>query len=61
LFIEELDAIFSELPRNTPVTLRNRLEETYKDAIFLITGSRPKFRERATGGRNPQRRLPGTN
>jgi hypothetical protein len=60
-FIEELNAIFSDLPRNTPVTLRNRLENTYRDAVFLATGTRPNFKQPTKGGRNPQRRLPGTN
>jgi hypothetical protein len=59
-FIEELNAIFSDLPRNTPVTLRSRLENTYRDAVFLATGARPTFRKPTTGGTNPQRRLPGT-
>lgn len=59
-FIEELNQIFGDLPRNTPVELRNRLETDYLNAIWLVTGKRPTFRPRNNGGRNPQRKLPGT-
>lgn len=58
-FLESINEIFGDLPRNAPVELRNRLENDYRDAIWLVTGNRPIFNPKNNGGRNPQRKIPG--
>ena len=60
-FVNTLNEIFSQLPRNAPVSTRVSLEGFYRQFLMLTTRGRDiKFVDKPGSAGGRQRKLPGT-